>query len=784
MPIFNNIDELLVEIEADKSPLKPLNRRFAVRFIFLYSFSTLKELVVRLVENGVEKLELGSQLPHADGWFTKDTLIQSIERIEKSSIVLPFSEVARFFDKENFRNLFNRLAIIDNSGLDLRRRIYLPLIGLKERFYRDFFEGFYRKDECAPIWEIHETNFDAIEVFVYDKPIEIAENFPKPVIPNATEWLNIWKNPANPSFLCFSESLCYYFKNTLPDQIFDIKKIDDKKDFIETIFNLEIPIPYDPTDDRYWDILILKSVSGGFESFREIVKKELNLSKIEQNTIIKLWLENKDDFKRWLLKGVVLSREDWQETYLYKAFERLEGVEDAALLKNFWLSIFDLDSPNKYIRERELLLKIAYKTKNIPLSREFENKIESRLNEIKEIQKRINLLTGILPFEKRMLLETRTSGNLKNLELIEEKYPHLHYYAADPNFDDLEENCLWVKEYFKEYKTAKLSNRFTENIQSQINKLNHDESSFYNWYYSFPSVRELLTIYKPDKIICIDALGVEWVALIENILEQKGYHIEKRIIGRANLPTITEFNKFEGDYIRDFDKLIHDYHFSYPHSIITEIDKVVDIIDKNVVLDKDKRAAIISDHGLSSLVRIGSRQKHNFEEAKHDGRYISIPTGKHLSGGDDYIIHENDSPEGNHKKYMLASKHNSLNKKPSREVHGGCTPEEVLVPVIIISTKISTLETKEYKIQPLNFTVQKKDPVISIEIDPNPTKSPYLRDESGKRINLKYNPGKNRWQTGFHNFKPGKHTFELSIDSLREKVIVEITSGYIEEKLF
>jgi hypothetical protein len=43
----------------------------------------------------------------------------------------------------------------------------------------------------------------------------------------------------------------------------------------------------------------------------------------------------------------------------------------------------------------------------------------------------------------------------------------------------------------------------------------------------------------------------------------------------------------------------------------------------------------------------------------------------------------------------VALTHASLNTRPVREVHGGCTPEEILVPFIVISNKksVKTVET-------------------------------------------------------------------------------------------
>jgi hypothetical protein len=48
----------------------------------------------------------------------------------------------------------------------------------------------------------------------------------------------------------------------------------------------------------------------------------------------------------------------------------------------------------------------------------------------------------------------------------------------------------------------------------------------------------------------------------------------------------------------------------------------------------------------------------------------------------DYIRYKNGEDN-----FKVALTHASLNNKPSREVHGGCTPEEILVPFILISNK-------------------------------------------------------------------------------------------------
>jgi hypothetical protein len=366
---------------------------------------------------------------------------------------------------------------------------------------------------------------------------------------------------------------------------------------------------------------------------------------------------------------------------------------------------------------------------------------------------------------------------------VREKYPYLFYYTRDTLFDGLKHDQDWIQEYFKEYKIAKLSNQYTEKIGNKIKAVNADSKRFYNWYYSFEPVREILKGLKIDQTICIDALGVEWVSLMEHYFEQRGYRIEKKLLGRVNLPSITEYNKLASEHILDFDKQFHMDHFHYPESIIQEIEKLIEILETRVILDKYTSAAIISDHGVSALSRLGAKNPHKFSDAKHDGRYMKLTQGVNLEDNPDYIVYKTDDPELKENQYILALNHNSLNRKPSKEVHGGCTPEEVLVPVIVISNKMRPPKVTHYEIQPDNFEILKKQPIISLSIRPRPHEKPVLYDESKNRYDLTFDVGKEMWKTELKNVATGKHTFDLKIGDFKKHLIINI-SGYIEEDLF
>jgi hypothetical protein len=783
MITFKNLNELFNEIDKDKISNQVPPNRFPTRFIFLYSFAALEELIVRLNKMGVTMFELGECLPKDDGWFTKDTLIRTIENLETDSLVMPFSEIARFYNKEDFNNLFNQLAAFENPRNKPRRRIYLPLLGLQERFERDFFDRFVRKDESAPVWEVQEEHFDQIKVFVAKESPTRSDILSMPVISNVREWLNAWKKPGGPSVLCLSGTLHFLYKNAHPDQIFDFEKIENKKDFLEKVFNFKVPIMYDPYEDSYWEKLIETIDEKSFKSFTELVQKHLNLPVLNDKAVTRRWIENEDNFEKWLLKAYILNQEDWEEKYLYKAARGTEHPDNHSFAKSLWLTIFDQKKPTLYIKERMTLLREIYNTKYIPLSQETINQVEKKLGKIKEEPLKQGILTGILPFEKRLLLQKFVERHFNNDESVKEKYPHLFHYNRETGFDGLKNDQDWIREYFKEYKIAKLSNQYTEKIDNQIHKVNADSNSFYNWYYSFEPVKEILKGLKIDQIICIDALGLEWVSLIEYFFEEKGYQVEKKLVGRVNLPSITEYNRHEAELIQDFDKKLHMDHFYYPESIIREIEKLIEILEIRIILDKDTSAVIISDHGASALSRLGAQIPHKFPDAKHDGRYMKLSPGANLKDHPDYIDYKTDDPELKENQYILALNHNSLNRKPSKEVHGGCTPEEVLVPVIIISNKKKPPKVMHYEIQPDTFEILKKHPVISLSIKPRPHEKPFLYDESKNRYELTFDAGDNMWKTELKNAAVGKHAFDLIIGDFEKQLIINI-SGYIEEDLF
>jgi len=322
---FEDIEGLLSEIKSDKNTRDILSRRFPVRLIFLQRFETFRLLIEKLSLISIENYHLEKDLPHPDGWITKDTLINIVKNITKDTAIVPFSEIVRFYSEQDFKNFFNQLLLIENTNLS--NRIYLPLIGIEERFEKEFFQDFTRKDESAPFWKIAKETPNSINVLL-SKNDNIGKIANYEVISNTEEWLKFWKKKKSPcDVICYAKPLNLFYKNTLPDLIFTIEQFNNPKNLIEKVYSKVIPISFVDSEIKYWEILS-SLISNDYSTFNDLVKKYFKVTTLPINTLLDNWLKTDDLFKKWLLQHYVLSQSCLEKKYIYKVFESIQDYSD------------------------------------------------------------------------------------------------------------------------------------------------------------------------------------------------------------------------------------------------------------------------------------------------------------------------------------------------------------------------------------------------------------------------------------------------------------------------
>ncbi|HOY32531.1 MAG TPA: BREX-4 system phosphatase PglZ [Bacteroidales bacterium] len=772
---FSNLDDLVSEIESDKHTRNILSNRYPVRLIFLQRFETFRALIERLDKIGINICHIERELPHPDGWITKDSLINIVKNINVDTAIVPFSELVRFYSSPELSNFFHQVLLIENS--DISRRIYLPLIGIEQRFEKDFFQDFTRSEESAPFWKISNETPNSIKVFLSADKIA-GKLMDIETIPNTEEWLKFWKKKSPCDVICYSKPLNIFYNNTLPDSIFFIEKFENIKNLIEKVLNKVIPVPFIIKDNNHWEKLS-SLINKDFTTFTDCVKKHFNVVSITQNNFLDFWLKSDNEFDKWLLQHFVVSNDSLKQTYLSKVLISLPDYTDHTLLKYLFLAIFSLDTKESFISERLNLIKQYECLKSANLSDDVINELKNKIKELPDKNLALMVCTGCFQFEKEFIFALFVSNEISDYELLSQRFPDIANYISSSIFDNTSKNQEWIYEYLAEYKKSKLSDKVSDNLNKILLEFNGNSDSFYNWYHSFESLHSILHTNKVDKVIWIDALGIEWVSFIENYLTQanKDLRIVKKLVGVANLPTSTEHNRFsDAKYIQDFDSFIHNNTYSYPDLLIKEMEEIKRILNSCLILDSNQTYALVSDHGLTALSRLASSKKYGKEDS-HEGRFIEVKGNEHTQDSD-YIYHKSDIDQ---KEYLIALKHNSLGKKPIREAHGGCTPEEVLVPLLIISNKKDTNQI-DYSVTIEKTEISKKEPLLSFTIMPKPQNA-YLKF-SGKKQKLNFNNNTHKWEIIMDKSLSGELSVAVLVDNFEKSFTINIKSGLIEEDLF
>lgn len=283
---------------------------------------------------------------------------------------------------------------------------------------------------------------------------------------------------------------------------------------------------------------------------------------------------------------------------------------------------------------------------------------------------------------------------------LDEIYPDLALYLNKYSFlgDALSEV---LTEYFDKYKIQKVKNELYPEFLDKVETLAQNRD------YNRLSTRDELvdSIGKDSTFLCwIDALGVEYLSYIVAKAQKRGLAVSVKV-GRANLPTITSINKnfFEGwpedrrYKIENLDETKHKEKGGYMYGpsnmyaihLAKELKILEDAINSAATalgLRKYDKYVIASDHGASRLAVIRKKEE-KYEtdtQGEHSGRCCKVFPNYDLP----YATEENG--------YLVLADYGRFKKSRAAnvEVHGGASLEEVVVPVITLSLKDSSIIIK------------------------------------------------------------------------------------------
>ncbi|MEK7398310.1 MAG: BREX-4 system phosphatase PglZ, partial [Candidatus Poribacteria bacterium] len=207
-------------------------------------------------------------------------------------------------------------------------------------------------------------------------------------------------------------------------------------------------------------------------------------------------------------------------------------------------------------------------------------------------------------------------------------------------------------------------------------------------------------------IYWVDALGVEYLGLIQTLLDDKYKGIYYEInIGYAEIPTVTEFNKDfvagrKYDVTRTLDDLKH--KGKYPDCIEEELRLVENAVKAAIQkLDMFDRVIITSDHGASRGAILHKGQAYKSDDIAKVERF-----GRYCIQADTQYENRYAGCIDKDEYHIFASYDRfSISGNEKSEIHGGATLEEVLVPIIVLSK--TSLEQKAI-ITPISTEIKPK----------------------------------------------------------------------------
>lgn len=279
---------------------------------------------------------------------------------------------------------------------------------------------------------------------------------------------------------------------------------------------------------------------------------------------------------------------------------------------------------------------------------------------------------------------------------IDSIYPRLSSYLKRYSFK-CSIHAELLTDYFDEYKHQKLLNKLQPKFIEKVEGLARSRK-----YNQLPTRDEIVDSIEKEGtyLYWLDALGVEYLGFIEDMVRQRGLSA-KIYITRAELPTITSINK--GFYESwpshnkkknaSLDEVKHKeaggYNFTdnqLPIHLAREIDIIQDMIDEAatmLALRRYKRFLIVSDHGASRLAVLRRKEE----------KYETDTSGEH-SGRCCKTFHPYDLPfAAEENGYLVLADYGRFkgSRSANVEVHGGASLEEVVIPVIELSLRDNSI---------------------------------------------------------------------------------------------
>ena len=697
------IQEVVSKLQTEKQ--EAVTSRFPCRAIMVKNIREYCDLLSELRKiSDISFVQVVDLFPNAD-IMPKFDKLKETKFQDRWLILTGVSEYLRLFIKNEisdrrFAALWTYQASASNTG-----RIIIPLWGCEARWFDKAMNLMGDPRQVDFFFDCSDTDAEEQELNLlvlsekFDKYVSKLDAIQGDLKIGLQEWFEYWLEPApdKKDFVLLTKRASIV--NTTNGNV-SIHVIND----ILTFIRKNMPGA---------DVLTAENCSGEMQSFLldyalkgdnldTAILSAFNVSVFSGIDVMGKWNALPDSHKRFIC---LWFKQHPDSSYLCRCVRSAESVEN--IPKAVMLEIFNVRSakPEWMEEYRELVKAMDLKP---------DEGFFKELDAVPIYENRLAFMTGLHRDEHIYLL--RMVGKwmradytqVMSCEKLKTIYPELYYYLRDkePEFDDE------IKLYMERYKSYKLANTLPMDEASYFNGIQTDA---YDMRYSLLSD----SIDSDTAILWIDALGIEWLPLLRwSIIQHCDVTIKTIAIGQANLPTETKFNEqwnhmeVPCEKLDKLDKLAHKGVVDEPdyYSCIEEQLSFVSSAYKKIakMMETHHRVIVTGDHGTS---RLAARFFHKRDGVDVDpdvkvyshGRYSDRKSGGQALSDNVRSVKAIDG-----KQYAVFANYDHFTKQGFAaggdddnaiygEVHGGASPEEMLVPIIVLDSNKKIKLTAEWE---------------------------------------------------------------------------------------
>lgn len=676
----------IAEIVSKVSNERQTPGRFPTRLIFARNFSDYVLLVGELksvcdVVVDIANFTKGDVLPRF-----KDFKNEVAKHNGKQLLLLSFGEYLRIcIKRERDKTTANFPGIWEQQQSENSTTKYIiPIFGGREIF--DSIMPILDERQERFIWEVDESSIESEYSLAIYSP-DFAEAITADAS-NLQEWFQNWTSffgdKSRKSF-SLQTKLYRYAERTFGGVKLSI--IDEPFVYVASLVSDGERLKESDGNNDFWKC-IAQNVRPG-KPFSDTIKHLLNIGHFfDPISVLARFNDLSDDELNLLMMWYKLYPSDDYYTYAIGKAPTAAGIPVS--LRD---SIFELPKlTDSFIQQRTAALRV--------LDVSYSDEYFAKLDKIAAPESRLMMLTYRTLAERAYAVKT-VSSLLRNgadinavVDLLKSDYSDLAEYLK-PEVEDGNQ----IARYFNWYRRSKLINRPNTEVPCSID---FDSIDSRNKVMQLNSTADSLPFW-------VDGLGVEWIPVLLSRLNALDVAVDvKPTIAKALLPTETEYNRKWTEEDKKWDRLDKLSHNGMPDDkdyflcIARQLEIMNEIVEHvGEMMKKVNRAIVTGDHGSSRLAALLFHDSENFAVeppktavVRSFGRFVELKDDNYVSltpsmertelEGKHYIVmktYEHFKQSGN------AAGGNTDEDAVAGEVHGGMTPEEYLVPVLIITRK-------------------------------------------------------------------------------------------------